>query len=118
VRATVAHDSYERLVSIDCGGDENAVENIGVEGLTPIGKTVRDPKLLGLESNRLASPKISTARLDKQAAIQRLVRAGSLSRSFVYPSAALMRLHPPAGQSSAERACGKTCCIFTLSVTP
>ncbi|MGP9812926.1 SNF2-related protein [Rhodopseudomonas sp. NSM] len=52
VRATVAHDSYERLVDVDCGGEDYA-EHPAAIGLEPIGKVVRDPATIGLSRDRL-----------------------------------------------------------------
>ena len=52
VRANVAHDSYERLVTVDCAG-EDAIEVPVPDGLAPIGKTIRNPAAVGLDPNRL-----------------------------------------------------------------
>jgi superfamily II DNA or RNA helicase len=55
VRANVAADSYERLISIYCDENDYTAENLGPEGLAPIGKTVRAPAEVGLSTSRLIS---------------------------------------------------------------
>lgn len=52
VRATVAHDSYERLVEVPCSSEEHR-RVVGPKGVQPLGKTIEDPALLGLDLNRL-----------------------------------------------------------------
>ena len=52
VRATVAHDSYERLVDVECGGDHSA-ERPASNGLEAIGRVIRDPASIGLSRDRL-----------------------------------------------------------------
>lgn len=52
VRATVAHDSYERIVQVECTGDDYA-ERAADEGFDQIGKVIRDASLLGLSRDRL-----------------------------------------------------------------
>ena len=47
VRATVAHDSYERLIPIDCSGDEHQVVN-GSTLLDPIPPVIDRPAQIGL----------------------------------------------------------------------
>lgn len=49
-RVTVAHDSYERLVEVPC---EPAQHNhsIGRAGLSPIGSTIEDPLVLGIDTS-------------------------------------------------------------------
>jgi hypothetical protein len=54
VRATVAHDSYERLVEIACSDKEHrgALER---SALKPIAKTIQDPTTLGVDIEKLSS---------------------------------------------------------------
>ena len=60
VRATVAHDSYERLVDVPCSPAEHHAP-AGRSGLGPIARTIEDPITLGLDLDRLAG----AARLDE-----------------------------------------------------
>ncbi|MCP3447315.1 SNF2-related protein [Bradyrhizobium sp. CCGUVB14] len=53
IRATVAHDSYERLVSVDCKNSEHSVEQLGQEGLVPLPKTIKDMAVAGVDRQRL-----------------------------------------------------------------
>lgn len=53
VRATVAHDSYERLVPVVCEGTEGIDQP--ATALDGIPKTVRDPALIGLKTQRLVA---------------------------------------------------------------
>lgn len=53
VRATVAHDAYERLIDVPFDGEEGAVELNGDVGLAAIDKMLRDPASVGVESSRL-----------------------------------------------------------------
>lgn len=57
VRATVAHDSYERLVEVDCSPDEhfNFVTKVGLE---PIGDQIENPTSVGAISKKLAEKAI------------------------------------------------------------
>ncbi len=52
VRATVAHDSYERLVEISCSPAEHHAQ-VGRTGLGPLSNTIEDPGTLGVNTNRL-----------------------------------------------------------------
>lgn len=52
VRATVAHDSYERLVDVTCDGSNHSMMS-GRGGLAPLSVTVDDPAVLGLKIERL-----------------------------------------------------------------
>jgi superfamily II DNA or RNA helicase len=52
VRATVAHDSYERLVEIDCSPTEHCRAN-GRSLLGPIGSTIEQPISVGLNVEKL-----------------------------------------------------------------
>jgi superfamily II DNA or RNA helicase len=53
-RATVAHDSYERLVEVPCSPTEHHAQ-LGRSGLGPLPHAVEDPSLLGLNIDSLAS---------------------------------------------------------------
>ena len=53
VRATVAHDSYERLVEIGCTPDEHNAQS-GQLGLDAIPRTMQNPKDFGLDIERLS----------------------------------------------------------------
>ncbi|MCC6983080.1 MAG: DEAD/DEAH box helicase [Bauldia sp.] len=57
VRATVAHDSYERLVEIPSSKDDNRIEP-SRDAIRPIGRTLENPLELGLNAPRLASAAI------------------------------------------------------------
>lgn len=59
VRATVAHDSYERLVEISCSPAEHQTWS-GRPGLGPIPSTIEDPGILGVDIDSLSE----TAKLD------------------------------------------------------
>jgi len=59
VRATVAHDSYERLVHVRCSHSDHQAPT-GQPGLGPIGRTIENPGTLGIIVDRLADE----ARLD------------------------------------------------------
>lgn len=59
VRATVAHDSYERLVEVICEPSEH-FSNEGLSGLGPLNRTISDPASVGLKSKDL----IKKAKLD------------------------------------------------------
>ena len=52
VRATVAHDSYERLVEVSCSPAEHHAE-AGRSGLGPLSPTIENPIALGLNVDRL-----------------------------------------------------------------
>ncbi|MEL7280003.1 MAG: SNF2-related protein [Pseudomonadota bacterium] len=54
VRATVAHDSYERLLTIKCQGNEHRNISDG-RALKPIDRVLNDPQVIGLERARLVS---------------------------------------------------------------
>ena len=53
VRATVAHDSYERLVEVSCSPAEHHAQ-AGRSGLGPLSQVVEDPITLGLNIDSLA----------------------------------------------------------------
>jgi hypothetical protein len=52
VRATVAHDSYERLVPVACARAEHR-SMAGREGLAPVPRVLEDPKAIGVSLDRL-----------------------------------------------------------------
>lgn len=52
VRATVAHDSYERLVEVECSANEEKAE-LGRTGLEPLSNPLVKPESLGIDVNRL-----------------------------------------------------------------
>ena len=54
VRATVAHDSYERLVEVSCMAAEHAVQ-AGQAGLGPLPRTIENPIALGINLEGLAN---------------------------------------------------------------
>jgi superfamily II DNA or RNA helicase len=53
VRATVAHDSYERLVDVACSAAEHQVQ-AGRSGLGPLPNAIDNPSALGINLDRLA----------------------------------------------------------------
>ena len=53
VRATVAHDSYERLVEVSCSPSEHNARS-DRSGLNPLPPTVENPLVFGLNVERLA----------------------------------------------------------------
>lgn len=59
-RATVAHDSYERLVKVSCSPAEHHAET-GLSGLGPLSHTVENPIAVGVNIDRLAD----AAKLDE-----------------------------------------------------
>lgn len=60
VRATVAHDSYERLVNVSCHPEDHHTKNSNRSFLSPIGKVLDDPVSIGIDTERL----IEAANLD------------------------------------------------------
>jgi superfamily II DNA or RNA helicase len=53
VRATVAHDSYERLVDVDCLGEDHT--NSGSRSqLAPLTNMIEHPKTIGVDTEKLA----------------------------------------------------------------
>jgi hypothetical protein len=54
VRATVAHDSYERLVNVPCSAEDHrsAANRTALEA---IAKTIQDPKVVGIDTEKLGS---------------------------------------------------------------
>ena len=53
VRATVAHDRYERLVEVSCTPAEHHAQ-AGRSGLGPLTHTIEDPRVLGISIDRVA----------------------------------------------------------------
>ena len=53
VRATVAHDSYERLIDVNCSPVEHRAQ-VGRSRLGPLPHTIEDPSVLGINIDRLA----------------------------------------------------------------
>ena len=54
VRATVAHDSYERLIEINCLREDHRRPSGRRSALTLLPKTVEDPAMFGLDVQKLA----------------------------------------------------------------
>jgi superfamily II DNA or RNA helicase len=85
VRATVAHDSYERLIEVACSPSEHHAR-VGRPGLSPLPPTVENPVILGLNIDRLADaakldPAISEfARFYMERRAQEIRAAGSDER--------------------------------------
>jgi hypothetical protein len=50
VRAVVAHDSYEQLVTCRCDRNDHRRTTEGAGGLSPVDKSVRDPAVLGVDT--------------------------------------------------------------------
>lgn len=61
VRATVAHDSYERLVEVHCGPAEHIARTRGRRGLRPLSHTIQNPREIGVSVESL----VDAAKLDK-----------------------------------------------------
>jgi superfamily II DNA or RNA helicase len=53
VRATTAHDSYERLVSCSCQAEVHRRSMTGDAGLAPLEKIIREPNAVGIDVGRL-----------------------------------------------------------------
>jgi hypothetical protein len=54
VRATVAHDGYEQLVTCRCQGSEHQQPSKGETGLSAVERIVRDPATLGVNTAKLS----------------------------------------------------------------
>jgi hypothetical protein len=54
VRATVAHDSYERLVDVPCSAEDHR-SAANRTALGPTAKTIQDPKVVGIDTEKLGS---------------------------------------------------------------
>jgi predicted RecB family nuclease len=61
VRATVAHDSYERLVEVRCHPDKHTVLITGRRGLGHLSHTIQNPSDIGVSVERL----VEAAKLDE-----------------------------------------------------
>lgn len=57
VRATVAHDSYERLVSVPCSPGDHRITT-GKPGLAPVPRTIEKPETLGIDIEKLKTSAI------------------------------------------------------------
>jgi superfamily II DNA or RNA helicase len=57
VRATVAHDSYERLVTVPCSSRDHRIA-AGKGGLAPIPRTIEKPEALGIDTEKLRNSAI------------------------------------------------------------
>ena len=85
VRATVAHDAYEKLVRVPCEPADHAVES-KKDGLDPLPAAVEDPRLLGVRPELLASraeadPSIAEfSRFYKERRAQEIAGAGDDER--------------------------------------
>lgn len=53
-RATVAHDSYERLINVPCISSDHSSKFDG-SGLQPVKDVIEDPKLIGVDYEKLAN---------------------------------------------------------------
>jgi superfamily II DNA or RNA helicase len=53
VRATVAHDSYERLVDVACPGEDHTTSG-GRSQLAPLADRIEHPKAIGVDAKKLA----------------------------------------------------------------
>jgi hypothetical protein len=60
VRATVAHDSYERLITCRCEGSEHQQTSKGDADLSPVERNVRDPATLGINTVKLSEAALAT----------------------------------------------------------
>ena len=82
VRSVVAHDSYERLVNIDCSSDNHLLE-LGIKELEPVSEFVDKPESVGITENQLAEEAISDSgvsefsRFYSERMIQEVAAAGT-----------------------------------------
>jgi ERCC4-related helicase len=53
VRATVAHDSYERLVEVGCPSEYHTISGARTQLLSPLADPIDDPGSIGLHAERL-----------------------------------------------------------------
>jgi predicted RecB family nuclease len=61
VRATVAHDSYERLVEVHCIRGQHVTDHNPRKGLEPLAHTIQHPSSVGIDPEQL----VRTARRDE-----------------------------------------------------
>ena len=61
VRATVAHDSYERLVEVFCLRGQHATPHSARKGLEPLAHTIQDAAIVGIDLEEL----VQTAKRDE-----------------------------------------------------
>jgi hypothetical protein len=61
VRATVAHDSYERLVEVKCSAPEHIGNDMGRRGLIPVPHTIEKPAEVGINIEAV----VDAAKLDQ-----------------------------------------------------
>ena len=61
VRATVAHDSYERLVEVHCIRGQHVTNDHGRKGLEPLAHTIQHPASVGIDLEEL----VRTAKRDE-----------------------------------------------------
>jgi predicted RecB family nuclease len=61
VRATVAHDSYERLVEVFCLRGQHVTHHSARKGLEPLTHTIQDPSTIGIDLETL----VDTAKRDE-----------------------------------------------------
>lgn len=82
VRCIVAHDSYERLISVDCLSSDYIVE-MGLKGLEPVNEFVDKPESVGLIVSLLTEKAMSDAgvnefcRFYKERMVQEVTAAGN-----------------------------------------
>ncbi len=53
VRATVAHDSYERLVEVFCVRGQHVTHHTAQKGLQPLAHTIQNPSIVGVDLEQL-----------------------------------------------------------------
>lgn len=61
VRATVAHDSYERLVEVSCVRGQHVTHQTASKGLEPLTHTIQNPSIVGVDLEKL----VDTAKQDE-----------------------------------------------------
>ena len=82
VRSTVAHDSYERLISIDCLPDDHRIDT-ELKGLEPVTEFIDDPSGVGMIPDQLTEKAMSDVgvsefcRFYKERMVQEIAAAGS-----------------------------------------
>ena len=82
IRSTVAHDGYERLISIDCLADDHRMA-MGLEGLEPVTEFIDKPSTVGMIPDQLTEKAMSDVgvsefcRFYNERMIQEVAAAGS-----------------------------------------